>query len=464
MKPGTPDYTLVTVTPPEDRFAFRVEIPANWGQLAVPQEAVDFSNVGAFDPIAVFAAKYGAVLLTFSARPGLGEGAVADWFRRVCEADKIEIGRIGPAQAGSIPTVGALGTQQSEAGPMTLRIMMFEQEGWLHALMAMAPAAIWDSVTPTFDRMFASFTMTHPTAATVPLWPPGSEPKGAVVPARGEDLSRAREAADRFLQAGQRGDEATAKALLITHEGESLDFKSMHGAALGYELGQAQADGELVVVEAKLRATPPGESQAQEQSLPLVLRQVDGTWKVDMGASINRMLGVNVEEAMTQMAEGLGKAMAKGVEAIAEGLAALSSPGGGTESFEDAADHVRQTVLPQETANMSQTLGKQLDVSVEWCSLGESIDAAHRMGPLVLEPLGEAVRKMTEYVEEREKLQRVLERVLIRHVGRPQERMCRLDGGLLELAVCLVDSPGPEEPAGFFTVYEISEVLRQAVQ
>jgi hypothetical protein len=86
------------------------------------------------------------------------------------------------------------------------------------------------------------------------------------------------------------------------------------------------------------------------------------------------------------------------------------------------------------------------------------------MGPLVLEPLGEAVRKMTEYVEEREKLQRVLERVLIRHVGRPEERMCRLDGGLLELAVCLVDSPGLEEPAGFFTVHEISEVLRQAVQ
>ena len=36
--------------------------------------------------------------------------------------------------------VGAMGTQPSEAGPMTVRLVMFEEGGWLFTLMAMAPS------------------------------------------------------------------------------------------------------------------------------------------------------------------------------------------------------------------------------------------------------------------------------------------------------------------------------------
>ena len=291
-----------------------------------------------------------------------------------------------------------------------------------------------------------------------------------------KDLAEAREAAERFLQAVQRGDETTARALLIPlNKGEALDFKSMQESTLGYELGQAQAEGAQMIVEAKVRgAAAPGEADPGVQSLPLVLSQVDGAWKIDMGAIINRMLGVNLEEMMTQVAEGLGNAMAKGMEgignamakgmeAVAEGMAALSSPESGDQNFRDALDRARQTVLPDETAIMSEALGKELDVVVAWYSLGGSADAVDRMGPLVLGQLGEAIRRMCEDPEEREKLQGLLDRVVIRHVNRPEERVCVLDGGQLELAVCLTDS-GPEASSGFYAADEISDVLRQAIQ
>jgi len=465
MQPQQPGYQIVPVWPADARFAFRVELPADWAQLPVPPDQVDFSNEGVSQPIAAFVAKYGVVVLTFSVRPGFGDGSVADWFRRICAADKVQTGQFAPAKAGDIPAVGAPGSQDSDAGPMTQRFLAFEQGGWLHLLMAMAPSAIWDSVTPTFDRMLASFAMTNPMPATVPLWPPGEEPKGAAVPAGGQDLSLARQVADRFFQALLRGDEAAAKALLIPHEGESVNLNTMQPPeGSGYELGEPRAEGDEVIVDAKLTGGPAGEPGPQEQSLPLVLRMVEGGWKIDMGASISRMLGVNVEEAMTQVAEGLGKAMAKGMEAFAEGLGAAEPAKSEMDRFAEAVDGISQKVLPDAKAKMSEELGKPLEVFVEWSSFGDSLQAAGRLDRFVLQRVGEAIRQMTVYVEEQEKLQKVLDRVFIRHVASPEGRACTLEGGQLELAVCLLDGPGEDGPAGAFDDSEIVEVLRQAIR
>ena len=113
---------------------------------------------------------------------------------------------------------------------------------------------------------------------------------------------------------------------------------------------------------------------------------------------------------------------------------------------------------------MTEAIGRRLEVVVDWDSLGESRQAARRIAPLVLRPVGEAIRKVAENAEEREKLQGALDRVFIRHVDRPEERACTLDGGQLELAVGLADLPGQDDPSGFFTDSEIAEVLREAVQ
>lgn len=148
-----------------------------------------------------------------------------------------------------------------------------------------------------------------------------------------EDLSGARKVAESFLQAAMRGDEAGARALLILTEGESMDFKSMHESIAGFKLGEAKADGGAVVIVATVTAKP---GQDAPPPLPLVLNRVGSGWKIDMGASITRMMGgVDLEGLMQQMAQGLGEAMAKGMEglgdAMAQGLGTVgsevSSPG-----------------------------------------------------------------------------------------------------------------------------------------
>ncbi len=146
------------------------------------------------------------------------------------------------------------------------------------------------------------------------------------------DLSAAQEAAEKLLQAVQRGDEAAAKALLIPVEGQSMDFKSMHESTTAYELGEPYAEGQQVIVEAKVRGAAQGEAPAPEQDLPLVIKRVEGAWKIDMSASINRMLGVNLEDMVTKMAEGLGQALGKGMEAMAEGLSTALSGAEGQAS------------------------------------------------------------------------------------------------------------------------------------
>jgi len=460
MQPEKPESVLVNVSTPEARFAFRVEIPTTWAQLPVPQEQVDFSNEGLSQPIAAFVAKYGAVVLTFSARPGFAEGSVAEWLRRICTADKVQIGQFAPAQAGGIPAVGASGSQASEAGPMSLRVLAFEQGGWLHLLMAMAPAAIWDSVTPTFDRMLASFAMTNPMPATVPLWPPGDEPTGAAVPASGPNLSLARQVADQFLQAVQRGDKAAAKALLVAHEGESLNFGSMSESALSYTLGQPQAEGANVVVEARLRAAASGPAEPGVQVLPIVLCQVGDQWKVDMSATLSQMLGVNLDDAIT----GLGSAMAKGMVSLGEGLkAAFSSSGGGTNGLDEAVKYVRETVLAEAEAKMAERLDKPIYVDIDWFSFRQNVAALRRLGQLALGTVVDAIQVMTEYGEEQEKLKGMLNRVRIRHVDGPDQQVCRLTGGVLELAVCLVDPSGGNEPAGGPDLEDIIRVVRQGI-
>lgn len=133
------------------------------------------------------------------------------------------------------------------------------------------------------------------------------------------DLSGARKVAETFLQAVMRGDEAAARAGLILTEGESMDFKSMHESIERFELGEAKADGEVVVIVATVTAKP---GQDAPPPLPLVLTRAGGTWKIDMGASITRMLGgVDLDGMMQQVAQGLGEAMAKGMEGLGEAMA-----------------------------------------------------------------------------------------------------------------------------------------------
>ena len=135
------------------------------------------------------------------------------------------------------------------------------------------------------------------------------------------DVADARRVADRFLDAVREGDEATAHSLLVICDDESVEMPGMSKEEnAGYELGPGQVEGDQVIVKARLWRTPPGETELEEQEMPMVVRREEGDWKIDIGASITRMFGFDMGEAFTQIAEGLGEAISEGVEAMAKGL------------------------------------------------------------------------------------------------------------------------------------------------
>ena len=133
-----------------------------------------------------------------------------------------------------------------------------------------------------------------------------------------QEMAGAREAADGFLKAVVAGDENAARDLLILVEGESLDFQSMSASVGSYDLGAPQAEGDHVLVVAAITARP---GQDAPPALPLVMTSASGPWKVDMGASIQKLMGgVDLQALMEQMAKGLGDAMAQGMESMGEAL------------------------------------------------------------------------------------------------------------------------------------------------
>lgn len=144
-------------------------------------------------------------------------------------------------------------------------------------------------------------------------------------PPSSADLAAARAVAARFLDAVKGGDESGARALLRVRDGETVDFRTMHESTGAYTLGPAEADGVNVVVVATITATPGREAPP---SLPVVLTRPDGAWKIDMGLSMNRLLGVDVDGLMKQMAEGLGQALSQGFDAMGQALAGLGAAEG----------------------------------------------------------------------------------------------------------------------------------------
>ncbi|MFO0934816.1 MAG: hypothetical protein U1E39_19190 [Planctomycetota bacterium] len=152
-------------------------------------------------------------------------------------------------------------------------------------------------------------------------------------PPTAADLVAARAVAVRFLDAVKAGDEPAARALLHVREGETIDFRTMHESTGAYTLGPAEADGANVVTVATITAAPGRDAPP---SLPVVLSRPDGTWKVDMGASMNRLLGVDLEGMVKQMAEGLGAALSQGFDAMGQALAGLGT-GEGAAPAEEAA-------------------------------------------------------------------------------------------------------------------------------
>jgi hypothetical protein len=158
----------ITVTPGVAGLSYSHLLPAGWHRIPVPEEAPDFSEP-VFMALSVNMAPYGAVVFTVAARPAFSDGTVRDWMLYVCRREGFEIGEISATRIGDAPAIHCAASQQTDAGPMTLRNVMIEDGDRLIALSAMAPAAIWPALEATFETILQSFRLTDPRGATVPL-------------------------------------------------------------------------------------------------------------------------------------------------------------------------------------------------------------------------------------------------------------------------------------------------------
>ncbi|MBL8295557.1 MAG: hypothetical protein JNN08_27175 [Bryobacterales bacterium] len=162
-------FPQVDVMPAIARFAYRVQVPADWQQIPLPEEDVDFSNPALFMPLGVFMARWGAVVFSASVRPAYGDGTLADWLMYLCREQEFQIIEFMPVTVGDAHAAACVCTQDSDGGLMKIRVALFEDGGALYNLLGMAPAQIWESVAPTFEQMITSFRLAEPQGSSVPL-------------------------------------------------------------------------------------------------------------------------------------------------------------------------------------------------------------------------------------------------------------------------------------------------------
>lgn len=138
-----------------ERFSYRFDLPEGWQRLPIPEEAPDFGNALQFMPIGAFMAPYAAIVFSVAVRPVYSGGAPPEWLKWLCEQQEIQVESLAAGEGRAV----AVARQDSEAGPMRMRLVLFVHGDAMLTLTALAPEALWNSVDQTFDRMIDSFAM-----------------------------------------------------------------------------------------------------------------------------------------------------------------------------------------------------------------------------------------------------------------------------------------------------------------
>lgn len=135
------------------------------------------------------------------------------------------------------------------------------------------------------------------------------------------DSAEATRVLQAFMDAGTRHDEEAMRACVTRATVESGSMNASGGPeGMRFVLDEQHREGDVVVIRA--RAFPLDAPEGAEPALEMacLMVQEDGQWKLDLMATMERMLGGNLDEAMGQMADGLSQAMEGVGEAIGEGF------------------------------------------------------------------------------------------------------------------------------------------------
>lgn len=150
---------------------FRVERPADWVDVPLPDENHDFADPLHMAPIAVLMAPWAAIVFAVAARPVFAEGTVAQWLEWSARQRGLDPGAMERQQLGPHPAVGCWGAQIEGDTVMRARIAMFEDGERIVVVSCMAPDALWTSVAATFAHMLKTFALAAPRGGRFALAP-----------------------------------------------------------------------------------------------------------------------------------------------------------------------------------------------------------------------------------------------------------------------------------------------------
>ncbi|MFI5377951.1 MAG: YqcC family protein [Tepidisphaerales bacterium] len=118
-----------------------------------------------------------------------------------------------------------------------------------------------------------------------------------------------------FLDASLRKDEPAMKACLTRKTLESGQMNNEGPEGVKYVLGEAQLEGENVVIPMKAVPIDAPADAPPAMEMACVMVKEDGAWKFDLLTTVERMMGGGLGAAMEQVASKMGEALAGGLSA-----------------------------------------------------------------------------------------------------------------------------------------------------
>lgn len=129
----------------------------------------------------------------------------------------------------------------------------------------------------------------------------------------------------KMIIAQAKGDTEALKQVVTDKTMEMARAQSM-GSHVELKIGNVTVDGDTATVQADVK------SDGQGQELPIIVVKQEGQWRVDMAATIEKLMGgldlaAMMEEGMKQMAQGMSQAMEGIGEAMKGAFEGMSSAG-----------------------------------------------------------------------------------------------------------------------------------------
>lgn len=169
------EMMTITVRHRRPEFEYSFLLPDGWYQQPTPpgepqikESEYDFLSLGVFTVTKDFVPP---VLFSVGVRPAPERGHVAEWLEEQSTMQGLALQRMTVHKFLFGWGADAVALQQSDIGPLKMRIAMFEDSRRLWALTGMAPLSLWEGSVIPLSRAICTFELLHPGKQTVAILP-----------------------------------------------------------------------------------------------------------------------------------------------------------------------------------------------------------------------------------------------------------------------------------------------------